>query len=282
MTQSLKLMCVFAHPDDETLGTGGVLAKHAAEGVETYLVTATRGQRGWFGTPEDYPGPQALGEVRERELLEAAQTLGIREVHLLDYMDGELDQVDPDEITAKIVTHLRRVQPDVVITFDTFGIYGHPDHIAISQFTTAAILRAADESYQTSNGELPHCVSKLYYLITEAAQISVYQDAFGDLVMTIDGTERRPVTWPAWAVTTRIDTATSAEQIWQAVECHCSQLPGYEALQNLPEEQRQALWNTTTFYRAFSLVNSGRHIENDLFAGLRTAETEPVAVRNEN
>jgi LmbE family N-acetylglucosaminyl deacetylase len=275
MTHALKLMCVFAHPDDETLGTGGVLAKYAAEGVETYLVAATRGQRGWFGAAEDYPGPQALGKIRERELHEAAQTLGIREVHLFDYMDGELDQSDPDEVTAKIVMYLRQIQPDVVITFDPFGVYGHPDHIAISQFTSAAILHAADPAYQTPDDSQPHHVSKLYYLIAEAAEMAAYQDAFGDLVMTIDGMERRPVTWPTWAVTTRIETAAYARQIWQAVECHRSQLPGYEALQNLAPDQRQALWNTAVFYRAFSLVNGGRHTEHDLFAGLRTGELKP-------
>lgn len=269
MNDSLKLMCVFAHPDDETLGTGGVLAKYAAEGVETYLVTATRGQQGWFGAAEDYPGPQALGEIRERELREAARTLGIQEVHLLDYMDGELDQADPNEITAKIVPHLRQIQPDVVITFDPFGAYGHPDHIAISQFATAALFKAADASYRTAAGEEPHHVSKLYYMVAEAAEMAAYQDAFGDLVMTIDGTERRAMSWPSWSVTTRIDTAAFAEQIWQGVECHRSQLPGYETLKQLPEQQWLTLWDTTTFYRVFSLVNGGRHIEHDLFEGLR-------------
>ena len=65
MTNNLKLMCVLAHPDDESLGTGGILARYAAEGIETYLVTATRGERGWFGDSEEYPGPEALGKIRE-------------------------------------------------------------------------------------------------------------------------------------------------------------------------------------------------------------------------
>src|SRR3989442_1357858 len=67
MTNKLKLMCVLAHPDDESLGNGGILAKYAAEGVETYLVTATRGERGWFGDESDYPGLEALGKIREAE-----------------------------------------------------------------------------------------------------------------------------------------------------------------------------------------------------------------------
>jgi LmbE family N-acetylglucosaminyl deacetylase len=64
-TQSmpLRLLCILAHPDDESLGLGGILAKYGAEGVETYLVTATRGEQGWFGPPEDNPGPTALGDL---------------------------------------------------------------------------------------------------------------------------------------------------------------------------------------------------------------------------
>ena len=68
MTEQLKLMVVLAHPDDESLGMGGILARYAAEGVETYLITATRGERGWFGDPAEYPGPTALGQRREQEL----------------------------------------------------------------------------------------------------------------------------------------------------------------------------------------------------------------------
>lgn len=82
MAKRLKLMCVLAHPDDESLGTGGTLAKYAAEGIETYLVTATRGERGWKGDEQDNPGLEALGKTREAELLAAARVLGLREVKL--------------------------------------------------------------------------------------------------------------------------------------------------------------------------------------------------------
>jgi len=67
MTNKLKLMCVLAHPDDESLGNGGILAKYASEDIETYLVTATRGERGWFGDEREYPGLEALGKRREAE-----------------------------------------------------------------------------------------------------------------------------------------------------------------------------------------------------------------------
>jgi LmbE family N-acetylglucosaminyl deacetylase len=92
METSLRLTCVLAHPDDESLGTGGALATCAREGVETYLVTATRGERGRFGTATERPAPSVVGRVREAELRAAAQVLGVRDVRLLDYGDGDLDR----------------------------------------------------------------------------------------------------------------------------------------------------------------------------------------------
>ena len=112
MSDALKLMCVLAHPDDESLGNGGILAKYAAEGIKTYLVTATRGERGWFGDEREYPGPEALGKLRENELLDAAEMLDIGYVDFLDYIDGDLDQAHPAEVIAKIVGHIRHVRPD--------------------------------------------------------------------------------------------------------------------------------------------------------------------------
>ncbi|MDQ4079014.1 MAG: PIG-L family deacetylase [Chloroflexota bacterium] len=268
MNEPFRLMCVVAHPDDESLGTGGILAKYATEGHETYLVTATCGQRGWPGDPDDYPGSAELCRIREAELRAAGEVLGLREIVLLGYRDGELDQAEPAEVIAKIVTHLRRVQPQVVVTFGPDGAYGHPDHIAISQFTTAAVVAAANASYRDVL-ELPHQVSKLYYMAITRAELDAYEAAMGDLVMQVDGAERRSVAWEPWAVTTWIDTAAHWEQVWQAVACHRTQLPTYEALTELSEEQHQYLWGTQTFYRAFSLVNGGRQVERDLFAGLR-------------
>src|SRR5262245_54004629 len=126
------LMGVLAHPDDEALGFGGTFAKYAAEGVETVLVTATRGERGWTGDPLAYPGAWELGRIRERELNRAAAALGIGRVTLLDEMDGELDRCDSALVVARIAAEIRRSRPDVVVTFGPDGAYGHPDHIAIS------------------------------------------------------------------------------------------------------------------------------------------------------
>jgi LmbE family N-acetylglucosaminyl deacetylase len=269
MAQSLRLMCVMAHPDDESLGTGGALAKYAAEGVELSLVTATRGERGWFGREEENPGLAALGAIREAELRAAATTLGIRDLAFLDYVDGDLDQADPGEAVAQIAAHLRRAKPHVVVTFSPDGGYGHPDHIAISQFTTAACVAAADADYRDPEGRAPHRVAKLYYMAWPAALNDAYAAVFGVPQMTIDGVERSDVSWPEWALTTRVDADGFQETVWQAVFCHTSQLPLYSRLDEIPRESRHSLWRTYTYYRAFSLVNGGRAPEDDLFAGLR-------------
>jgi LmbE family N-acetylglucosaminyl deacetylase len=265
----LRLMCVLAHPDDESLATGGILAKYAASGIQTYLVMATRGERGWFGPAADYPGPEVLGRLRQAELQAAAEVLGLREVVYLDYQDGELDQADPAEAIAKLVGQLRRVQPDVVVTFDPNGMYGHPDHIAISQLTTTAVMLAADPSYPGQTTDAPHRVTKLYYRAFDRAEQVAYEAAFGRLVMPVDSVDRSFTIWPEWAITTRIDTSAYAEQVFQAVQCHRSQLTDYQKLIALPAAFKARLWARQSYYRALSQVNGGRDVEDDLFAGLR-------------
>ena len=258
--KKLRLMCVLAHPDDESLGTGGTLAKYAAEGVETYLVTATRGERGRFGRAGDRPGEDVVGKVREAELMAAAKELGVREVTLLGYPDGALDSVDPAAAQEVIAGHLRRVRPDVVVTFGPEGAYGHPDHIAISQLTTAAIVRSADREF---------AVSKLYHIAWSAPTWAAYQAALKKLTSTVDGVERQVVPSPDWAITTRIDTTAVWPAVWRAVQCHQTQMSIYENLAGLPAEHHQALWGVQEFARVFSLVSGGRTPESDLFEGLR-------------
>ena len=263
-------MCILAHPDDESLGMGGILARYAAEGVRTSLITATRGELGWPGDAASYPGPEELGRRREAELRAAARVLGLQTLAFLDYPDGQLDRADPAESIGRIAALMRQARPDVVVTFDPTGYYGHPDHIAISQFATAAIVAAADPGYALPEALAPHRVAKLYYLAPSRDSVAAYQEVFGDLMMSVDGIERRARGWDDWAITTSVDTTAYWRQVWQAVSCHRSQLPGYQALRRLPDEQHQYLWGTQTFYRVFSLANSGRALERDLFEGLRT------------
>ena len=267
MADSLRLMCIMAHPDDESLGTGGTLAKYAAEGVETYLITATRGQRGWKGAADDYPGPDVLAEVRSKELDAAAEVLGIRQLWLLDHMDGALVQVDAEGITTRIAQLIRHVRPQVVVTFGPDGVYGHPDHIAISQFATAAVVRAAARDDAT--GDSPHAVAKLYYLVATRDILEAYQAAFGVFAKVVDGQAREAVAWADWMVSARIDARAFDSVVWKAISCHHSQLRDYQKLQDLPAEQRLSIFGEGTYYRAFSLVNGGRQVEDDLFAGVR-------------
>ena len=276
MNDSLRLMGVFAHPDDESLGMGGVLAKYAAEGVETFVVTATRGERGRYFDNEDRPDDEAVGRVREAELRAAARELGAREVRLLDYVDGDLDRAEPSAAIGRIVGHLREVRPHVVVTFDPYGAYGHPDHIAICQFTTAAVVAAADPAYRREGApdaarepDAPHRVDKLYYMAWGPETWAAYQAAFKTLISRVDGVERRASPWPEWSITTRIDTRDHWETVWRAVQCHETQMAVYERLGDLTPEHHEGLWGSQSFYRAFSTVNGGRATETDLFAGLR-------------
>jgi LmbE family N-acetylglucosaminyl deacetylase len=273
--QSLRLLAVLAHPDDESLGFGGALARYASEGVEVSLITATSGQGGRFqgirpGEP-GHPGSQALGRIREDELRRAAAVLGVQDVTLLGHPDGLLDQVEPRDAMGAIAHHLRRLRPQVVLTFSPDGAYGHPDHIAISQFTTAAIVVAADPAASLSGEELPpHAVSKLYYMVGTREEKAAYEAAFRRLTIMVDGVERHSVVWPDWAVTTVLDTRAYQAAVWKAAQCHESQISGYEGLKSLPADQIEALWGRLHFYRALSTVSGGRQLETDLFEGLRT------------
>jgi LmbE family N-acetylglucosaminyl deacetylase len=274
MNKGFKLLAVLAHPDDESLGFGGTLAKYAAEGVETYLVTATRGECGRFGLLGKSGDPFEVGRVREAELRAAAEVLGIREVSILSYRDGAVDRVQAEDAIRAIVSHIRRIQPDVIVTFGPEGGYGHPDHIAISQFTTAATVCAADAGYRINDGSEmdsapPHRVAKLHYLAWRNDKWDAYQAAFRKLTSVVDGVQRQASPWPDWAVTTEIDTAAFWPIVWEAVCCHQTQMSIYERLEDITEEQQRALWGSQEFYRVYSSVNGGRNLESDLFEGLR-------------
>jgi LmbE family N-acetylglucosaminyl deacetylase len=256
-------MAVLAHPDDESLGIGGLMAKSAAEGIETHLVTATRGERGRVGNAR--PGPEIAGPLRESELRRAAAVLGIAGVTFLDFVDGELDRVEPRAAIDRIAGEIRRVRPQVVVTFPHDGAYGHPDHVAISQLTGAAVVAAA----QPGDGGEPHRVDKLYWLAWSAENERAYANAVGRVVARVDGVEREAGVWASWAITTVVDARPWWRQVWEAVRCHESQIAGYASLAATNDAEHERIWGIQEFYRVFSFVNGGREIETDLFAGLR-------------
>lgn len=268
--EPLRLLCVFAHPDDESMGMGGTLAKYAAEGIETHLICASRGERGWFGPPDQFPGVEQLGRLREVELKNACAELGVKSLNFLGYIDGDVDQADPAEVISKIAAHIRQIKPQVVVTFPPDGNYGHPDHIAVGQFTSAAVICSADGGFDAGGDTAPWRISKLYYMVDGENFINLIAPFMGDMTFDVDDQQRGEIPWKEWMITTRIEMADHCIPAWKAIQCHQSQLSTIGALAVLPQESAAAvLAMQGTFYRVFSMVNGGRVPEKDLFEGLR-------------
>lgn len=166
------ILSVLAHPDDESFGMGGTLALYAEQGVQVYLICATRGEAGEVG-PDYLKNYDSISELREAELRCAASHLGLAGVYFLDYRDsgmtGSAENQHPQaliqapiaEVIAKIIPIIREVKPQVVLTFDPIGGYRHPDHITIHKATLQAFQLAGDPEYPC---ELPAFQpAKLYY-----------------------------------------------------------------------------------------------------------------------
>ena len=190
-----KLMAIFAHPDDEG-AIGGALAHYAESGVEVSLVCATRGEVGEISDPS-LATPETLGTVREAELGAAAEILGIRHLRFLDRRDSGMDgtpenedprslvQSDPEEIIGKLVGLMRELEPDIVVTFEPFGWYGHPDHQVMSTWATAAYRRLlAETAVSYKPKRLYHAVipfSGFRVMLEEAMEAGYIEDeGFGD------------------------------------------------------------------------------------------------------
>jgi LmbE family N-acetylglucosaminyl deacetylase len=168
-----RLLAVLAHPDDESFGPGGTLALYARRGVEVHLACATRGEVGMV-SEELLAGHADVGALREHELRCAAGYLGLTGVHFLGYRDsgmpGSEDNRHPhalaaapiDEVAAQVTELIRRLRPQVVITFDPIGGYRHPDHIAIHRATLAAFEASGDPTRFPDRGPA-YRPFKLYY-----------------------------------------------------------------------------------------------------------------------
>jgi LmbE family N-acetylglucosaminyl deacetylase len=156
------ILLSFAHPDDESFSGAGLAAWCLARGREVALVCATRGDRGHAGHPDVSGAPPDVAAARERELREAARIIGIGDVHVLAYRDRELAAADPAIVRRELTALLRCYQPAVVLTFDPNGFNLHPDHIAISRFTSDALAAAADARWMPELGP-PHTVSRLIW-----------------------------------------------------------------------------------------------------------------------
>ncbi len=149
------MLAVFAHPDDESLACGGLLAWCAAIGVRVSLLCLTHGEHGRAGRGATGPGPRPLRQVRAGELRAAAKELGIGRVRLLDHEDGMLPWILPDRLDADILDEIRRTGPDVVVTFDSDGLYWHPDHIAVHERTAATVAALGGDAPALFHVSLP-------------------------------------------------------------------------------------------------------------------------------
>lgn len=278
-----RLLSAFAHPDDEQ-GVSGLMHKYASEGVDVTLVCATRGEAG-----EIAPGVNAtaenLGAVREEELRCAVEKIGVNNLYFLDYRDSGMmdthENADPRclwqanlfEVTEKLVRIIRRHKPQVIVTFDANGGYGHPDHIKIHQAALMAYFVSGDpRAYpdQITKEDLqPWTVSKLYFGAFPRSRFAKYAElakqAGVDLGVPMQEFLKRAQ--PDEIITTRIDVAPYVDLKLNALFCHASQMNPNSIFNKIPEAIRREGIQIETLVRAESrVVVQGE--ETDLFTGI--------------
>jgi N-acetyl-1-D-myo-inositol-2-amino-2-deoxy-alpha-D-glucopyranoside deacetylase len=292
MAEELTLMAVHAHPDDEAISTGGVLARYADEGLRTVLVTCTGGEVGEIGDSV-LATPETLAEVRRRELERACEILRVGRLHVLGYRDsgmmGTPDNEHPssfyqaplEEATARLVALVRRDRPQVLVTYDERGFYGHPDHIRAHQITMAAFDAAGDPARWPEAGP-PWQPAKLYY--TAVARSAIRR--FGRLMREAgiempfeDGEAGEAEIGTAdELITAQIDVSAHVERKRQALMAHASQMGPEVFFAKMPP----ALFHQVFGRESYQLVRGpagAPGIEDDLFAGLRTIGSTPSSRR---
>ena len=213
------LLLVLAHPDDESMGTGGLVLRHTRAGITTHLICATYGEKGWMGKPLGARQEQ-LAEIRAGELEEAAAALAISGVELWDYPDGGVRESDQQELTQRIWEQISRVRPRAVIGWGPDGGYGHPDHIAMGSCTDAAVGAMTE-------GERP----ALYHIGIDQQLSEFYREATrlagNNHGLTVEAKE------PA-DVVIELDSDEVMMKL-RAIECHRSQLEDWRiALRDNP------------------------------------------------
>ncbi len=267
---TFTLLAVFAHPDDEAFGTGGTLARYAAQGCDVYLVTATRGEAGQIARPA-LATPASLPAVRERELRCACQTYGIHPPIFLDYVDGQLTIVNQGQAVGKLVQIIRQLRPQVLITFGPEGIYGHYDHLAVHRWATIAYDLAADpECFPDRDACQPHQISKLYFRVMPQEALDARSPDGRPAAVMMDGVPFPFVGYPVSEITAIIDVGAFVEQKRQGILCHATQVGDASRYATAPDEVLADRWfRHETFRLARSTVGWPDGVENDLFDRLR-------------
>jgi LmbE family N-acetylglucosaminyl deacetylase len=281
-----RLLIAYAHPDDESFGLGGVIAYYVSRGVEVYLICATNGDVGTVH-PEMLNGYNSIAELRLAELDRAVEILKFKHVYKLGYKDSGMTgsetsndpnclwQAPQDEVARRVVEVIREIKPHVVITFNKYGGYGHPDHIAIQRATTEAFTLAADPNYDTD--QPPYQPQKLYY-----SGIPAWQLKLGIALMRLRGQDPRRLgrnkDIDILVIQDHIEpTHTTINirnfyDVWeQASACHASQLGGGPSWR-LPLSVRRRLMPWQGFTRVYPAPATNRVDEHDFFAGVMLDE----------
>jgi LmbE family N-acetylglucosaminyl deacetylase len=276
MAPPLTLMAVHAHPDDESSSTGGILAKYSDEGIRTVLVTCTNGEYG-DGPGGVKPGaeghdPEQVARTRLRELEQASEILGVTDLELLGYHDSGMpdweykdrpeafSQVPLDEGADRLAKLFEHYRPDVVVTYDDYAAYNHPDHIQASNITIAAVERTGipRKSYFTA---IRRSSWQRFREILEESGVEMpeFPEPDSEWVKRMDALEQR--------ITTTVDITPYVERKRLALATHASQIEE-SFFAHLPAEAYDVVFGTEHFIRATDV--SGVTIpEDDLFAGLR-------------
>jgi N-acetyl-1-D-myo-inositol-2-amino-2-deoxy-alpha-D-glucopyranoside deacetylase len=236
-----SLLAVFAHPDDEALASGGLLAWCAARGARVSLLCASRGGLGQLDDPQRL----AMGEIRARELDEAARVLGLHEVILLDYRNGFLPWVEREALETDIRAAITRLKPDVVVTFDNDGLYWHPDHIVVHQRTTAVVAAMGEEAPALFYVSMPR--GQMRGVLT-AAIAAAHPDAPPpQRVLGVDEVDAFGLF--AGAPTLVLDAGAFAPTKLAALRCHRTQIAG-DGLDLLPADEAPRLLGVEHYRRA--------------------------------
>ena len=279
-----RLLAVLAHPDDETFLCGGTLARYASEGGRVSLICATRGEAGEISDP-NLARPENLGEVREEELRAACRALGVQDVIVLGYRDSGMDgtednhhpgafsRADMGEIVGHVVEVVRRVRPQLLLTFDPSGGYGHPDHVAAHTAAVEAFSAASDPSRypeQLIRGLQPHRPDRLYYAVFPRSATRAIQAAIREMGTHSDFLDIDPESMgvPDEEITTVLDVGGYADRKQDAARCHKTQVQGNDPFDWLPEAIRGNMLAREHFVRAAPPFNgSAGSMELDLFGG---------------
>lgn len=278
-TNMPRLMTIFAHPDDESFGVAGTMARARRLGHPVAVVCATRGEEGQIADPA-LATPENLGAVREQELRRAMAAVDVSDVTFLDYIDGHLAEADQEEALGRVVAQIRRFRPDVVVTFDAKGGYGHVDHMAIHRLAVAGVAAAADPARfpeQLANGAQPHRVRKVYYTAIPRERLLQMRDmarARGEDFIPGGDEATIPVEemgMPLAEIQTRLrlDDADYQAKLG-AVMAHKTQLPPDNPWTQATPEQMREFAGTEMMMLAPAPISDHAYPmpEDDVFAGL--------------